>query len=156
MIKIKLIFQLYFQDGLMNIFIQNKQAKVDAEPAPTLSFESDFGMLPVLWVKSIITINNSHQRYFTTDVRRTNCNVYREVLSGPTWYTLPCAVCEYKVYRGCTSEVVANCKWITFGPVRKDMMEEEDEDIVMTHRWIEGSFPVLSWELCQKIRRITK
>lgn len=87
-------------------------------------------------------LSGHHNWYATSHGRPTYCNVCREALSGVTSHGLSCEICKCKVHKRCAAKAIANCKWTTLASVGKDIIEDEDGNIVMPHQWMEGNLPV--------------
>ncbi|XP_055690695.1 diacylglycerol kinase eta isoform X3 [Lutzomyia longipalpis] len=96
-------------------------------------------------------LSNHHHWYATSHARPTYCNVCREALSGVTSHGLSCEVCKWKVHKRCAAKAIANCKWTTLGSVGKDIIEDQDGNILMPHQWMEGNLPVAATcAVCKK------
>uniref|UniRef100_A0A182VRY3 Diacylglycerol kinase n=1 Tax=Anopheles minimus TaxID=112268 RepID=A0A182VRY3_9DIPT len=89
-------------------------------------------------------LSGHHHWYATSHARPTYCNVCREALSGVTSHGLSCEVCKCKVHKRCAAKAISNCKWTTLASVGKDIIEDNDGNIVMPHQWMEGNLPVSS------------
>uniref|UniRef100_A0A1B0GQ62 Diacylglycerol kinase n=1 Tax=Phlebotomus papatasi TaxID=29031 RepID=A0A1B0GQ62_PHLPP len=96
-------------------------------------------------------LSNHHHWYATSHARPTYCNVCREALSGVTSHGLSCEVCKWKVHKRCAAKAIANCKWTTLASVGKDIIEDNDGNILMPHQWMEGNLPVAATcAVCKK------
>lgn len=94
---------------------------------------------------------NHHHWYATSNIRPTYCSVCRDALSGVTSHGLCCEVCKLKVHKRCAAKAIANCKWTTLASVGKDILEDQDGNILMPHQWHEGNLPVASaCSVCKK------
>ncbi|KAG4078409.1 hypothetical protein HA402_013120 [Bradysia odoriphaga] len=96
-------------------------------------------------------LSNHHHWYATSHARPTYCNVCRDALSGVTSHGLSCEVCKCKVHKRCAAKAIPNCKWTTLATVGKDIIEDDDGNIIMPHQWMEGNLPVSSTcAICKK------
>lgn len=94
---------------------------------------------------------NHHHWYATSHIRPTYCNVCRDALSGVTSHGLACEVCKSKVHKRCAAKSIANCKWTTLASVGREIIEDQDGNILMPHQWHEGNLPVASsCAVCKK------
>ncbi|KAJ6629751.1 Diacylglycerol kinase eta, partial [Pseudolycoriella hygida] len=91
-----------------------------------------------------VTTYNNKLMYATSHARPTYCNVCRDALSGVTSHGLSCEVCKCKVHKRCAAKAIPNCKWTTLASVGKDIIEDDDGNIIMPHQWMEGNLPVSS------------
>lgn len=91
---------------------------------------------------------NHHHWYATSShIRPTYCSVCRDATS----HGLACEVCKCKVHKRCAAKSLANCKWTTLASVGKDILEDQDGNILMPHQWHEGNLPVASTcAVCKK------
>ncbi|XP_034232119.1 diacylglycerol kinase eta isoform X2 [Thrips palmi] len=89
-------------------------------------------------------LSGQHHWYATSHARPTYCNLCRDALSGVTSHGLSCGICKCKAHKRCAAKAVSNCKWTTLASVGKDIIEDEDGNIVMPHQWVEGNLPVSS------------
>lgn len=91
----------------------------------------------------------NHHNWYTTSshIRPTYCSVCRDATS----HGLACEVCKCKVHKRCAAKAIANCKWTTLASVGKDILEDQDGNILMPHQWHEGNLPVASsCSVCKK------
>lgn len=96
-------------------------------------------------------LSNYHHWYATSHARPTYCNVCREALSGVTSHGLSCEVCKCKVHKRCAAKAIANCKWTTLATLGREIIEDNDGNIIMPHQWVEGNLPVASTcTICKK------
>ncbi|XP_032664900.1 LOW QUALITY PROTEIN: diacylglycerol kinase eta [Odontomachus brunneus] len=96
-------------------------------------------------------LDGNHQWYATNHARPTYCNVCRDALHGVTSHGLSCEMCKYKVHKRCSTKAINNCKWTTLSSIGKDIIEDQDGNIIMPHQWMEGNLPVSSKCLvCEK------
>ena len=94
---------------------------------------------------------NHHHWYATSHIRPTYCSVCRDALTGVTSQGLACEVCKCKVHKRCAGKAIANCKWTTLASVGRDILEDQDGNILMPHQWHEGNLPVASTcAVCKK------
>lgn len=94
---------------------------------------------------------NHHHWYATSHIRPTYCSVCRDALSGVTSHGLSCEVCKAKVHKRCAAKAIANCKWTTLSSVGKDIIEDQEGNLLMPHQWHEGNLPVASTcAVCKK------
>ncbi|XP_012278503.1 diacylglycerol kinase eta isoform X2 [Orussus abietinus] len=89
-------------------------------------------------------LGGNHNWYATSHARPTYCNVCRDALYGVTSHGLSCEVCKYKVHKRCSAKAINNCKWTTLASIGKDIIEDQDGNILMPHQWMEGNLPVSS------------
>ncbi|XP_015431327.1 PREDICTED: diacylglycerol kinase eta [Dufourea novaeangliae] len=96
-------------------------------------------------------LSGNHQWYATSHARPTYCNVCRDTLYGVTSHGLSCEICKYKVHKQCSIKAINNCKWTTLASIGKDIIEDQDGNIIMPHQWMEGNLPVSSkCSVCEK------
>ncbi|CAH1398893.1 unnamed protein product [Nezara viridula] len=96
-------------------------------------------------------LSGRHHWQATSHARPTYCNVCRDALSGVTSHGLSCEICKWKVHKRCASKAINNCKWTTLASVRKEIIEDKDGNIYMSHQWMEGNLPVSSkCAVCEK------
>ncbi|XP_016844045.2 diacylglycerol kinase eta isoform X3 [Nasonia vitripennis] len=96
-------------------------------------------------------LGGHHQWYATSHARPTYCNVCRDALYGVTSHGLSCEICKYKVHKRCSEKAINNCKWTTLASIGKDIIEDQDGNIIMPHQWLEGNLPVASkCVICEK------
>lgn len=94
---------------------------------------------------------NHHHWYATSHARPTYCNVCRDALNGVTSNGLSCEVCKCKVHKRCAAKAIANCKWTTLASVGRDIIEDQEGNILMPHQWMEGNLQVSSsCNVCKK------
>nr|XP_024218555.1 diacylglycerol kinase eta-like isoform X4 [Halyomorpha halys] len=96
-------------------------------------------------------LSGKHHWQATSHARPTYCNVCRDALSGVTSHGLSCEICKWKVHKRCATKAINNCKWTTLASVRKEIIEDRDGNIYMSHQWMEGNLPVSSkCAVCEK------
>ncbi|XP_017756456.1 PREDICTED: diacylglycerol kinase eta [Eufriesea mexicana] len=96
-------------------------------------------------------LSGNHLWYATSHARPTYCNVCRDALYGVTSHGLSCEICKYKVHKRCSIKAINNCKWTTLASIGKDIIEDQDGNITMSHQWMEGNLPVSSkCSVCDK------
>ncbi|XP_014665282.1 PREDICTED: diacylglycerol kinase delta-like [Priapulus caudatus] len=86
--------------------------------------------------------SGQHNWYACSHARPTYCNVCREALSGVTSHGLSCEVCKLKTHKRCAVKAVTTCKWTTLASIGKEIIEDDDGQITMSHQWVEGNLPV--------------
>ncbi|XP_050419920.1 diacylglycerol kinase eta isoform X2 [Adelges cooleyi] len=89
-------------------------------------------------------LSGNHSWHATSHARPTYCNICREQLSGVTSHGYSCEICKCKVHKRCVAKAINNCKWTTLASIGKDIIEDKQGNILMTHQWMEGNLPVSS------------
>ncbi|CAK9292989.1 unnamed protein product [Gordionus sp. m RMFG-2023] len=91
-----------------------------------------------------INMTGQHNWYNSSHARPTYCNICREALSGVTFHGLSCEICKFKCHKRCVIKAINNCKWTTLASMRKYIIEDADNNLIMPHQWVEGNLPVHS------------
>ncbi|KAK3907640.1 Diacylglycerol kinase eta, partial [Frankliniella fusca] len=121
---------------------KKKKKKKRKRPDPRYA-DADFGGAGYAQVgEQHDFLSGQHHWYASSHARPTYCNVCRDALSGVTSHGLSCGICKCKAHKRCAAKAVSNCKWTTLASVGKDIIEDEDGNIVMPHQWVEGNLPV--------------
>ncbi|CAF0782721.1 unnamed protein product [Brachionus calyciflorus] len=88
-------------------------------------------------------LNGNHSWYVCSHARPTFCNVCGEALTGVTSHGLSCEICKFKAHKRCAAKATKSCKWTTLASIdSKELIENEDRNLLMPHQWLEGNLPV--------------